>query len=154
MGSCSYSITGDGMTEQEARRDALNRDRDKHGHEEGYNGGISSSRHEDDRVKCLVKPVPAKRCIVTKDKHTGAKVWKTVFVITPSWSTENFRDHREHDGTQAEAIKIAKEMALEFNKEFTVTVAKKLVKGDINVAVVTPKKSVIGRWLFTGTARC
>jgi len=160
MGSCNYSAIGHGMTESEAHQDAVRKDRDEHGHEEGYNGGISSSRHEDDKSKCLVKPMRSKTCKVEKQVQKGARKWETVFVIEPKhkwgFSNGNYnpRKHVAVNTTQGDAIKKSKAMALEFGEEFSITIEKRLSSGDSRIASVAPKKSQIGKWQFTGTARC
>jgi hypothetical protein len=157
MGRCDYSQMGYGMTEQEARRNANAEARDEHGHEDGYSGGMNSSTHEDDRSKCIVKPLPAKSCKVEKDVRKGARKWVTVFKIEPKWGFSdgnyNSRHHAEITTTQGDAIAKAKSMALEFNKEFTIDIDKRLENGSSRIASVAPKKSRQGKWLFTGTAK-
>ena len=158
MGRCDYSIVGAGMTEQEAHRDAVRKDRDEHGHEEGYNGGISSSTHEDDKSKCIQKPVRSKTCNVAKKVQQGARKWETVFVIAPCWGfSDNNYNPNKHitvNTTQGDALKKAKAMALEFGEEFSIDIEKRLSSGTSRIATIAPKKSQIGKWQFTGTARC
>ena len=81
MGRCDYYIIGLGMTEAEARQDAMNTAEREYGHQEGYSGQINSSTGEDDRSRCLVKPKPAKTCNVEKYVQVGARKWETVFKI-------------------------------------------------------------------------
>tara|TARA_R110000824_G_scaffold201667_1_gene385728 strand:- start:4105 stop:4587 length:483 start_codon:yes stop_codon:yes gene_type:complete len=160
MGHQNYSIVGHGMSEHEARQDAIREDRDENGHQEGYNGGISSSDSTCDKFKVLTKPIVAKRCTVEKAirKTTGARKWDTVFVIEPQWGfSEGNYNHRKHavvKTTQGDAITKAKAMALEFNCEFAITIEKRLIGGDSNIASVKPKKATMGKYLFTGSARC
>jgi len=157
MGRCDYSQVGHGMTEQEARKDAHNDAAEEFGHHDGYGGGMNSSTHENDRSKCLVKPLQAKTCKVEKDVQKGARKWETVFKIEPKWGFSdgnyNPRHHAEVKTTQGDAIKKAKSMALEFNREFTIDIEKRIANGSSRIASVSPKKSRQGKWLFMGTAR-
>jgi len=150
MGRQDYSQVGYGFTEQEARRNAINQAEDMYGHQEGYSGQINCSTGEEDRVKCLKRPKIAKTCKVEKIKQSGARKWKTVFVVTPQFGGEQVII----DTTQADAIKEAKRLALENQTQYVVLIDKQLANGDMNVATVTPKKSEKGEWLFTGIARC
>lgn len=154
MGRCDYSQIGYGFTEAEARRDAIDEAREYHGHEEGYSGGMNCSTHENDKSKCLEKPVVSKRCSVEKKVQKGARKWETVFVIEPVWG-DGFRNRKVlRNSTQAKAIAEAKRMALDTQKEYKITIDKELVTGSMEIATVKPKKSQKGKWLFTGTARC
>jgi len=152
MGRCNYSIIGYGMTESEAYNYALDSDRAENGHQDGYNGGISSSTHEDDKSKCLVKPKPAKRCKVEKKVQKGARKWETVysFVVANDYC-RSFES--VSNCTQGEAIKRAKALALKNNCSVEIRIEKVLVDRDNKIAVVAPSKVVMGKWLFTGTAR-
>lgn len=161
MGRCNYYAIGYGMTEREALANAREMDLAESGHQDGYNGGIASSTGENDKSKCLVKPKKPKSCKVDKVVQKGARKWETVFRIEPKWgfsrrsSGENLLDLRsaEVKTTQGDAIKKAKEMALEFNQEFSVSIEKRLVDSDCCIATVTPNKSQMGKWEFTGIAR-
>lgn len=164
MGRCTYYTIGFGMTESEARKDAINSDKEENGHQDGYTGGISSSTYENDKVKCLVKPKPAKTCTVDKPVQKGAKKWETVYKIAPKWGFSGVYETRKNVSVktnQGDAIKKAKAMALEFNEEFEITITKELVGSDPSfpigsnkIASISPKKSTTGKWRFTGTARC
>lgn len=154
MGRCRYSQVGYGMTIEEARRDALRQDREMHGHEEGYSGGMNSSTGEDDRSKCLVKPKISKRCKVKKETQKGARKWETIFVIEPyafrnDWSLREERN----DLTQAQAVKRAKDLAIKHQRAFKVMIEKRLVNGNCDIATVEPAAPRQGKWLFTGVAR-
>lgn len=154
MGRCDYSQIGYGMTEQEARRNAIEEARIEHGDEEGYSGAMNCSTGEDDRVKCLEKPVTSKKCSVEKKVQKGARKWETVFVIEPAWG-DDFRGRKVlRNSTQGKALAEAKKMALEKQTEFIVRIDKQLIAGSSEIARIKPKKSQRGKWLFTGTARC
>jgi hypothetical protein len=153
MGRQDYSQIGYGYTEEEARRNAIEDARDYYGDQEGYSGAMNCSTGEDDRVKCLEKPVKSKRCTVDKKVQKGARKWETVFVIKPAWGMD-FSGSKVVKGTQAQAIKEAKAMALQNQKEYVIEIDKRLVSGSTEVATIKPKKSKRGKWLFTGVARC
>jgi len=155
MGRTNYDQIGYGLTETDARRDALDRDRDYYGHQEGYSGSMCSSTGEDDRVKCLKQPKPAKRCKVNKNIHKGTRKWVTVYTVEPACEFKPFtrNDCVMCGSTQAEALKEAKRLALKNQIEYIVRIDKVLVSGTTKIATVTPDKSELGKWLFTGVAR-
>jgi hypothetical protein len=146
MGRCDYHAVGHGFTEQEAYRDAVQSDRTMNGHQEGYSGSIGSSTHEDDHSKCIKKPVVSKRATVEKKPFIGTRKWETTFVITGDRTGRTAK-------TQGEAIKIAKELAIQKQETITIDIEKRLVNGSSRIAVVSPKKSIIGEWKFWGVAR-
>lgn len=152
MGRCNYSAVGYGMTEEEARRYALDSDREFNGHQEGYSGSMCSSTHEDDKSKCLVKPVPAKRCKVEKQVQKGTRKWETVysFVVANNYS-RSFSPLS--NSTQGDAIKEAKRLSLKHNCQVEVRMEKLLVGRENKIAIIQPSKVIVGKWLFTGTAR-
>lgn len=151
MGTVSYTAYGYGMTEGEALRDALDKDRYENGHQEGYSGTIGSSTSRNS--KCVVQPKPAKTCTVEKEMQKGTRKWVTVFRIEPRYPSNSFEEHKTIDTTQGDAIKEAKKMAIKFNKEFVIAIDKKLVGGTTHIANVKPKKSTMGKWKFWGDAR-
>ncbi len=148
MGRCDYSAVGHGFTVQEARRDAIERDREYSGHQEGYSGTIGSSTDETE-VECLIKPKIAKRATVTKTEVKGARKWETVFVIRGG---DEYRERTAKK--QGEAIKLAKELAIQNQREYTIDIEKRLVGSTSRIACIQPKKSEMGQWRFSGEARC
>lgn len=152
MGTQSYSAVGYGMTQSEARQNAVNQDLDYHGHQEGYTGSICSARSDStEKVVCIKKPKPAKRCSVDKVVQKGARKWETVYVLD-AWPS-NIRGGIIR-GSQADAIKEAKALAIERGHSIGINIQKRLVTGDTKIATVTPKKSQQGKWRFSGDARC
>lgn len=148
MGRCDFSCVGYGMTEAEAMRDARETAMDENGHCDGYSGDINSATS---RIKsvCLVKPVPAKRCTVDKTKQEGTRKWKTVYAIETFMGEEiATRD------TQGEALKFAKDHALKKNQSVTIEIKKVLEKSSNRVATIRPNKATMGKWRFSGDARC
>jgi len=153
MGRCGYSEYGYGYTVEEARRDAISAAKEKHGHEEGYSGGMNCSTH-DNSPKCIEKPILSKTCKVEKTVQKGARKWETIFVIEPSWGGSYGQSKILRNSTQAKAIAEAKRMALENHKEYVVRIDKQLVQGNQKIATISPKKAKRGKWLFEGYARC
>ena len=157
MGRENYSAIGIGMTQQEAWDYAIRFDRTENGHQEGYTGTIGSATGEEDKAVCLIEPKPAKKCIVEKTEHKGARKWETVFVISPRFDDpERFEQYKyvEVKTTQGDAINKAKEMALRFGETFKINIEKHLIGQVSRIAIVTPKAAVMGKWKFTGLARC
>ena len=157
MGRCSYSVYGYGFTEDEARRDALQRDREENGHQEGYSGSMCSSTNENDRSKCVKKPKIAKRAKVKKNAQNGSRKWATVHVLSPigledhsdAWRLEKvLRCH-----TQGQAIAEAKKLAIKHQRNFRIMIEKRLVNCSNEIATIEVPKAEQGQWLFTGTAR-
>jgi len=157
MGRESFSCIGKGMTEQEALNAARSDAKDYYGHQEGYSGSILSATELNS--KCIKQPVVAKRCIVDKAIQKGARKWETVFVVTPIGflsSDSNYYLMRKElkNTTQGNALKEAKKLALQYGKEFEITIEKRLSDGSDIIASVKPKKSEMGEWKFWGEARC
>jgi hypothetical protein len=155
MGRQGYSQVGYGYTVEEARRDARASAEDEYGHQEGYSGAMNCATSENP-PKCLEKPQLSKTCKVEKTVQKGARKWETVFVIEPRWgfSSSIRQDTEIVKGTQGDAIKRAKSLALKNQAEYTIRIEKRLVTGLTQIATVSPKKSKRGKWLFTGDARC
>jgi hypothetical protein len=152
MGRCGYSQVGYGFTVEEARRDAIASAEEEYGHQEGYSGAMNCST-QDNKPKCLEKPVVSKTCKVEKNVQKGARKWETVFIVEPAWG-ESWQDRRVLRTTQGKAIAEAKRLAIANQKEYIVTIDKQLVTGTQEIAKIAPKKAKRGRWLFTGEARC
>ena len=155
MGREYYEEVGFGMTEREAYKNAVDIDREENGHQEGYSGTIGSATGEECKSKCLIKPKIAKQCNVEKNKQEGARKWVTVYEVNPF-----LESYRRHDNcivvksSQGDAMKKAKEMALEHNCAFIIDIKKEISNGTSRIASVSPKNSTTGKWLFTGLARC
>ena len=153
MGRCDFSCVGYGMTEREALRDAKDSAMEENGHHEGYSGDINSATS---RIKsvCLVKPVPAKRCTVDKTKQEGTRKWKTVYVVCEAGFHSRHGNEVASRDTQGEALKFAKDYALKHNTTVTIDIQKVLDNGSTRVARITPNKATMGKWRFSGDARC
>lgn len=149
MGKCNYYAIGYGMTKQEARRNAIEEDMIENGHQQGYSGTISSSTRECDKSKCIREPIKAKTCNVDKSIQKGARKWETVYVL----SFDCMEMPVVTEKTQREAIKKAKEIAINYGCKVNINIKKRLVNSNSCIAIVTPKKNRIGKWEFTGLAR-
>lgn len=150
MGHCNFSAIGYGMTEQEAYRNAVESAKEEYGHQDGYSGAINSRDYDYPmKTVCLVKPRYAKTCKVEKKAKTGTRKWVTKYFLYP-----------EHEGRciknfikQGEAIKEAKIYALKNNTGVSIEIKKVLENGGNEIAIIRPKKSTMGKWSFSGTAR-
>jgi len=56
--------------------------------------------------------------------------------------------------TQGDAMKKAKAIALEKNIDVVVEITKVLSSGISRIATVKPNNSTMGKWRFSGEARC
>jgi hypothetical protein len=156
MGRTNYSIIGYGMTVEEARRDALARDREENGTQDGYSGGFSSSTGESDKCICLVKPVPAKRAKVERVPSKGALKWKTEYVaLARIPGTGGDEETVVAETTKGACITKAREAATARNIRLRLTVVKTAVGGyrAAEFAEIVPGPSVMGQWRFSGEAR-
>ena len=151
MGRQDYSQIGYGYSEAEARRNAIEDAETEYGHQEGYSGAMNCSTLET-KCKCLEKPKKSKTCSVEKNVQKGARKWETVYVISPEWGSYGLPTATKK--TQGDAMKEAKRLALEHQASYTVQIDKRLVSGTKDIAVVKPKASKMGKWLFEGEARC
>lgn len=140
------------MTVQEARRNAVESDLELRGHEEGYSGGIGSSTGEDDRVSCMVQPVLPKKALVTRAPKGCPLKWETRYVA----ETSNSLDSRPvvSERTMGACIAKAREYSRIHNVRLELRIEKVAVKGNTRFGDVAPQKGTLGRWAFTGTARC
>ena len=149
MGRCNFSDVGYGMTEGEALRDAIRSANEEHGHEEGDSGHINSRDSAYPmKVKCLVKPKPAKTCKVEKSVHKGARKWVTKY-FAYTRDDRCIAENVSHAGIMGEARKYA----LEHNETVNIELKKVLVGSNPHIATVRPNKSQMGKWVFSGTAR-
>lgn len=148
MGRQRFHTVGCGMTQQEAFNNAVENANEEHGHQEGYSGAINSYDGSGLEVKCLVKPVKASKCQVEDLKPHNLK-WTTYY-----WVSTRFDDRYVGKTLKkADALKMAKDYALAHN-EVVVIELKKVADKNTEVARISPKKSVQGKWSFAGDARC
>lgn len=152
MGRQSYYTEGTGMTVQEARRNAVQSDLELHGHEEGYSGGIGSSTDEDDRASCLVQPVQPKKALVIRAPRGCPLKWETRYVAE-TVDPQNGRPVVS-EKTMGACIAKAREYCRIHNVRLELRIEKVAVKGSTHFGEVSPQKGTLGRWAFTGTARC
>jgi hypothetical protein len=151
MGRQQFDRCGYGMTKAEAERFAIDDACSERGHEEGYSGDMNCA--DTWESECLEKPQPAKKCTVEKDVQKGARKWETVYVIDGRFGFGISKGNSVVKGTQADAIKRAKELALRDNQEYTISIEKHLVTGGSRIATVKPKAAKRGKWRFWGWGR-
>jgi hypothetical protein len=146
-------IQGEGWTEKEALDDAMNDDEHEHGTGDGYGGGYGSV----DRIlkrKMVRAPKRAKRVKVEKAVVRKGPV-KKVYTIDKQWGfSRNTMDPVEKDKrfkaqhrTQGEALKAARELAMEYGVELNINLEAFCV-GDTRLAKVTPVGEKVGVWRF------
>lgn len=151
MGRSNYCRTGYGMTEYEAKLNAIEEARRESGDQDGYSGDMNSATTHNS--KCIKKPKIAKRCKVEKNVQKGTRKWITVYVVEPKWSS-HCNAYEVVKTSQGDAMKRAKELALKHNEEMVVTIDKQLDNGNNKIASVRPNNSERGAWKFWGEARC
>lgn len=91
----------------------------------------------------LRAPKLAKKCKVNSIVQAGARKWQTLHVLVDSSGAEVGTA-----ATKAEAVKLAKQLALSSNTAIAIRIDKRLQAGEETVATVTPKESKPGRWKF------
>lgn len=152
-GTVTRVIEGEGWTEQEALKDAMREDEEYYGRQEGYGGGFGSMR-EVNRSKMVRKPMRAKRVKVEKSTVRKGPV-KKVYTIQKVWGfsrdemapVEKDRRYRDQHKTQADALKAARELAMEYGVELSVQLEAFCV-GDTHLARVKPIGGQLGKWQF------
>jgi hypothetical protein len=151
MGRQDYSRIGRGMTQREARNNAIADAQEYSGDQEGYSGDMNCATDENP-TKCLKEPKLAKTCTVQKNVQKGARKWETVFILCNGWHGGDSLTLR--NVTQGAAVKEAKRLALRNQCSYSVSIEKRLSQGSNEIATISPKKSTLGEWLFSGMARC
>ena len=150
-GTAWRTLQGEGWTEKEALNDAMKDDEDEYGHGEGYGGGFGSVR-EIEKTKMVRKPKPAKRVKIEKATVRKGPV-KKQFVLSKKWGWDRRQpidaDRRLGQGydTQGEALKAAKDLALEYGNEISIDL-KAFCVGDTHLADVSPIGGQRGLWKF------
>ena len=151
-GTVVRTVQGQGWTEKEALDDAMNDDQDEYGHGEGYGGGYGSMR-EIEKTKMVRKPKRAKRVKVEKKTVRKGPV-KKQFVLSKIWGFSEKRSPIDGDrrlgkgyNTQGEALKMAKELALEYGVAIRIDLQAFCV-GDTHLADVQPEGGQKGIWRF------
>ena len=151
MGKTTYSIIGFGMTVDEAERDALARDREQNGTQDGYSGGFNSSTREDDHVVCLVKPVPAKAGKVVREPRVSPLKWETRYVARLHHFDGDTTVVSEK--TMGKCIAAAKAWATRNIGTLYLEVEKIAVQGNVRFGCVHSAGGTRGQWRFFGEAR-
>lgn len=141
---------GEGFTKEEALQDWLNTD--PVFETSGGIAGEETKRWGQDAIdptkeiefKCTRESYVPKRCRTEIAKQEGSRQWSTRHVVYNVTTGEAL----DSGDTKADAIKLARDLALKHNAQVHVKVEKKLAKGAAIEAVITPKTKRPGRWKF------
>ncbi|MHA2063304.1 MAG: hypothetical protein ACXABY_02865 [Candidatus Thorarchaeota archaeon] len=93
--------------------------------------------------KCTREPYVPQRCKTAITKQHGSRQWATKHVV---YNVDG--DMLDSGDTKADAIKLARSLALKHDTQMQVKVEKKLTQGAAIEAVITPKTKRPGRWKF------
>ena len=182
MGACQFKSRYSGRTAEEAYQSACDEAEQEYGHQDGYNGTISTTHGFRDETEmygkskfddvsayirnrfetmnkrdcsaiCVVKPVGNKN-------KTKSQVEHIVTPGTKKWVLKyvayNYHGHKlESFATKGDAIVFARLRVQKTQEVITIKMEKVLEKGSPNVAIVTYKKSPTerdGEWIFFGYA--
>ena len=181
MGACQFEVTSRGKTAEEAYTKACERAEDEYGHQDGYNGTISTTAGFRDETEaygkskfddtyayignrfdsmnkrdcsaiCVVKPVGNKN-------KTQSQVEHIVTPGTKKWVLKYVVQRGDHVigswNTKGDAVKDARKYTEKHQVPTTILIKKFLEKGDNLVAKITYKKATNerdGEWVFFGYA--
>jgi len=181
MGACQFKVRYGGKTADEAYRNACDDAEEEYGHQEGYNGTISTTpgfRDETEAYKkskfddvyayirnrfdtmnkydcsaiCLCQPVGNKN-------KTKSQVEHIVTPGTKKWVLKYVVQRGDHVigswDTKGDAVKDARKYTEKHQVPTSILIKKFLEKGDNLVAKITYKKATNerdGEWVFFGYA--
>ena len=181
MGACQFEVTSRGKTAEEAYTKACERAEDEYGHQDGYNGTISTTAGFRDETEayhkskfddtdnyirnrfdtmnkydcsaiCILKPVANKN-------KTQSQVEHIVTPGTKKWVLKYVVQRGDHVigswNTKGDAVKDARKYTEKHQVPTSIVMKKYLEKGDNLVAKITYKKSPTernGEWVFFGYA--
>lgn len=182
MGACQFKERGTGKTAQEVYGKLCEIAEEEYGHQEGYNGTISTThgfRDETEAYKksnfndvsayirnrfetmnkrdcsaiCVVKPVANKNKTQSQVEHIVTPgTKKWVLQYTVETYDGNFLSAH---ATKGDAVKIARYHTEKTQQATKIKMRKVIEKGDPLVAKITYKKSTTerdGEWIFFGYA--
>ena len=181
MGACQFKVRSTGKTAEEAYKRACEVAEDEYGHQEGYNGTISTTNGFRDETEaygkskfddkyayirnrfdsmnkydcsaiCVCKPVANKN-------KTQSQVEHIVTPGTKKWVLKYVVQRGDHViggwNTKGDAVKDARKYTEKHQVPTSIVMKKYLEKGDNLVARITYKKSPTernGEWIFFGYA--
>ena len=182
MGACQFKVRYSGKTADEAYRKACDDAEEEYGHQEGYNGTISTtpgfrdeteaygkSKFDDvsayirNRFENMNKYDCSAICVcqpVSNKNKTKSQVEHIVTPGTKKWVLKyvvyNYHGNKlESFETKGGAVEFARMRVEKTQEVITIKMEKVLEKGSPNVAIVTYKKSPTerdGEWIFFGYA--
>ena len=181
MGACQFKVRSTGKTADEAYKYACDEAEQEYGHQEGYNGTISTTNGFRDETEaygkskfddkyayirnrfdsmnkydcsaiCVCKPVANKN-------KTQSQVEHIVTPGTKKWVLKYVVQRGDHVigswNTKGDAVKDARKYTEKHQVPTSIVMKKYLEKGDNLVAKITYKKSTTernGEWIFFGYA--
>jgi Holliday junction resolvase RusA-like endonuclease len=181
MGACQFEVTSRGKTAEEAYRKACERAEDEYGHQDGYNGTISTTAGFRDETEAYHKSkfddtdnyisnrfdsmnkydcsaICVRKPIGNKNK-TQSQVEHVVTPGTKKWVLKYVVQRGDHFigswDTKGDAVKDARRYTENHQVTTSIVMKKFLEKGDNLVAKITYKKSPTerdGEWIFFGYA--
>ena len=181
MGACSFQNVGRGKTMQEAYKNLCAEAREEYGHQDGYNGTISTTSGFHDVTsefkrsgKDLQSFIDANIdrankwgsclaiCIDEPKANTNKVKTQVKNIVTPGtkkwvlkYVVTAYGNVIASKNTKGEAVKIAREHTEKTQERTYIDVAKVLEKGSTKVAEVEYKKSTTekgGKFVFFGWA--
>ena len=182
MGACQFEVRSVGKTAQEAYNRACEVAEDEYGHQDGYNGTISTtsgfrdetqlyknskfnnvSAYINSRFGNMGKRDCSAICVVQSKANTNKTKSQVEHIVTPGtkkWVLKyvayNYHGNKlDSFETKGGAVEFARMRVEKTQEVITIKMEKVLEKGSPNVAIVTYKKSPTerdGEWIFFGYA--
>ena len=182
MGACQFKVRSSGKTAQEAYNRACEVAEDEYGHQDGYNGTISTtdgfrdetelykkskfndtSAYMRDRFENMSKRNCSAICIVQPVGNKNKTKSQVEHVVTPGtkkwvlqYTVETYDGNvLSAHATKTDAVKIARYHTEKTQQATKIKMRKVIEKGDPLVARITYKKSTTerdGEWIFFGYA--
>lgn len=182
MGACSFQNTGRGKTMSEAYSDLCENAKDEYGHQDGYNGTISTTNgfrdftsdfkrsgkslqnFIDDNIERAEKWGSCLAICIDEPKGNTNKVKSQVKnIVTPGtkkWVlkfvvTDSMGNTIASKTTKGDAVKVAREHTEKTQRRTHIDMVKVLEKGSTKVAEIEYKKSTTetqGKFVFFGIA--
>lgn len=181
MGACTFTNTGYGKTMQEAYKELREEAKEEYGHQDGYNGTISTTNGFRDVTSEFKRSNKSIRDFID-DNIDRAEKWGSCLAVCldePKSNTNKVKSQVKNivtagtkkwvlkyvvtaygnviasKNTKGEAVKVAREHTEKTQERTYIDVAKVLEKGSTRVAEVEYKKSTTekgGKFVFFGWA--
>jgi hypothetical protein len=181
MGACEFKVRSSGKTAQDAYNRACEVAEDEYGHQDGYNGTISTTHGFRDETEAYKKSKfdDVSAYIRSRFENMGKRDCSAICVVQPKANKNKTKSQVEHivtpgtkkwvlkyvvhsiDGpigtynTKGDAVKAARAHTEKYLSSTTITINKVLEKGSPLVAKITYKRASDerdGEWIFFGYA--